>query len=79
MGGTLFYHLRIDQPPMNASEPLPHFVDDLLGYLYAAHPALPISTAFHARRPAREPHRQGIESDTLALSVICAGSKHKTH
>ena len=54
---------------MNASEPLPHFVDDLLGYLYEAHPTHANFDGVHTHDDLLENlSRQGIESDTRALA-----------
>ena len=54
---------------MNASEPLPHFVDDLLGYLYETHPTYANFDGVHTHDDLLENlSRQGIESDTHALA-----------
>ena len=54
---------------MNASEPLPHFVDDLLGYLYETHPTHANFDGVHTHDDLLENlSRQGIESDTHALA-----------
>ena len=54
---------------MNASEPLPHFVDDLLGYLYETHPTHANFDGVHTYDDLLENlSRQGIESDTHALA-----------
>src|SRR5689334_16100672 len=61
--------LRIDRPAMNASEPLPHFVDDLLGYLYETHPTHATFDGVHTHDDLLENFsRQGIEADTHALA-----------
>src|SRR5712671_6036108 len=55
--------------PMIASEPLPHFVDDLLSYLYEAHPTHATLDGVHTHDDLLEDlSRQGIESNTHALS-----------
>jgi len=54
---------------MNASEPLPHFVDDLLGYLYETHPTHATFDGVHTHDDLLENFsRQGIEADTHALA-----------
>jgi len=54
---------------MIASEPLPHFVDDLLSYLYEAHPTHATLDGVHTHDDLLEDlSRQGIESTTHALS-----------
>jgi uncharacterized protein (DUF885 family) len=54
---------------MNASEPLPHFVDDLLGYLYETHPTNATFDGVHTYDDLLENlSRQGIEADTHALA-----------
>jgi hypothetical protein len=54
---------------MNASEPLPHFIDDLLGYLYETHPTHANFDGVHTYDDLLENlSRQGIESDTHALA-----------
>jgi uncharacterized protein (DUF885 family) len=54
---------------MIASEPLPHFVDDLLSYLYEAHPTHATLDGVHTHDDLLEDlSRQGIESNTHALS-----------
>src|SRR5215510_11286528 len=61
--------LRIDRPAMNASEPLPHFVDDLLGYLYETHPTHATFDGVHTHDDLLEDlSRSGIERDTHALA-----------
>ena len=48
---------------MIASEPLPHFVDDLLSYLYEAHPTHATLDGVHTHDDLLEDlSRQGIES-----------------
>src|SRR5438552_94977 len=65
----LLYYQGLTRPAMNASEPLPHFVDDLLGYLYEAHPTLANFDGVHTHDDLLENlSRQGIESDTRALA-----------
>ncbi len=54
---------------MIASEPLSHFVDDLLSYLYEAHPTHASLDGVHTHDDLLEDlSRQGIESNTHALS-----------
>jgi len=54
---------------MIASEPLPHFVDDLLSYLYEAHPTHATLDGVHTHDDLLEDlSRQGIERTTHALS-----------
>jgi hypothetical protein len=54
---------------MAASEPLPHFVDDLLGYLYEAHPTHATLDGVHTHDDLLEDlSRQAIEDETRALS-----------
>jgi uncharacterized protein (DUF885 family) len=54
---------------MPASEPLPHFVDDLLGYLHETHPTYATLDGVHAHDDLLEDlSRQGIDHDVRALS-----------
>jgi len=54
---------------MIASEPLPHFVEDLLGYLYEAHPTLATLDGVHTHDDLLEDlSRQAVESQTRALA-----------
>lgn len=54
---------------MIASEPLPHFVDDLLSYLYEAHPTHATLDGVHTHDDLLEDlSRHGIESTAHALS-----------
>jgi uncharacterized protein (DUF885 family) len=54
---------------MIVSEPLPHFVDDLLAYLYEAHPTYATLDGVHTHDDLLEDlSRQGIESDARALA-----------
>jgi uncharacterized protein (DUF885 family) len=54
---------------MDASEPLPHFVDDLLGYLYEAHPTHANFDGVHTHDDLLENlSRHGVESDLHALA-----------
>src|SRR6266853_1332355 len=54
---------------MNASEPLSHFVDDLLGYLYETHPTHATFDGVHTHDDLLEDlSRSGIERDTHALA-----------
>jgi uncharacterized protein (DUF885 family) len=54
---------------MIVSEPLPHFVDNLLGYLYEAHPTHATLDGVHTHDDLIEDlSRQGLENNTRALS-----------
>src|SRR2546425_3974572 len=54
---------------MIASEPLPHFVDDLLGYLHEMHPTHATLDGVHTHDDLLEDvSRQAIESEAHALS-----------
>ena len=54
---------------MPASEPLPHFVDDLLGYLHETHPTHAALDGVHTHDDLLEDlSRQGIDHDVRALS-----------
>ncbi len=54
---------------MIASEPLPHFVDDLLGYLYETHPTHATLDGVHTHDDLLEDLSQhGIEGDGRALA-----------
>ena len=54
---------------MDASEPLPHFVDDLLGYLYETHPTHANFDGVHTHDDLLDNvSRQGVESETHALA-----------
>ena len=54
---------------MIASEPLPHFVDDLLGYLHETHPTHATLDGVHSHDDLLEDvSRQGIDSEAHALS-----------
>src|SRR5581483_2530647 len=54
---------------MPVSEPLPHFVDDLLGYLHETHPTHATLDGVHTHDDLLEDlSRQGIEHNTRALS-----------
>jgi uncharacterized protein (DUF885 family) len=54
---------------MIASEPLPHFVDDLLGYLHETHPTHATLDGVHAHDDLLEDLSQaGVESETHALA-----------
>ena len=55
---------------MIASEPLPHFVDDLLGYLHETHPTHATLDGVHTHDDLLEDvSRSGIESEAHATSV----------
>src|SRR6476660_1643349 len=54
---------------MSVSEPLPHFVADLLGYLHETHPTSAALDGVHTYDDHLEDYsRQGIDHDTRALS-----------
>ena len=54
---------------MIASEPLPHFVDDLLGYLHETHPTYATLDGVHTHDDLLEDFsRHGIDSELHALS-----------
>jgi uncharacterized protein (DUF885 family) len=54
---------------MPVSEPLPHFVDDLLGYLHETHPTHATLDGVHTHDDLLEDlSRQGIEHNTRALA-----------
>ncbi|MEQ1868496.1 MAG: DUF885 domain-containing protein [Vicinamibacterales bacterium] len=54
---------------MPASEPLPHFVDDLLAYLHETYPTHATLDGVHAHDDLLEDlSRQGVEQNTRALS-----------
>jgi uncharacterized protein (DUF885 family) len=54
---------------MLSSEPLPHFVDDLLGYLHETHPTHATLDGVHAHDDLLEDlSRHGIESEAHALT-----------
>jgi uncharacterized protein (DUF885 family) len=54
---------------MNASEPLSHFVDDFLGYLYETHPTHATFDGVHTHDDLLEDlSRSGVERDTHALA-----------
>jgi uncharacterized protein (DUF885 family) len=54
---------------MPVSEPLPHFVDDLLGYLHETHPTHATLDGVHAHDDLLEDlSRSGIESEAHALA-----------
>jgi uncharacterized protein (DUF885 family) len=54
---------------MIASEPLPHFIDDLLGYLHETHPTHATLDGVHAHDDLLEDlSRNGIESEARALA-----------
>src|SRR5438309_7341349 len=54
---------------MPVSEPLPHFVDDLLGYLHETHPTHATLDGVHTHDDLLEDvSRQGVEHEARALS-----------
>jgi uncharacterized protein (DUF885 family) len=54
---------------MVASEPLPHFIDDLLGYLYEVHPTLATLDGVHTHDDLLEDlGRSAIDAESHALS-----------
>src|SRR5258708_33766377 len=81
--GSLLYHWQIAaagtpaepnpgpqiQGAMPVSEPLPHFVDDLLGYLHETHPTYAALDGVHTHDDLLEDlSRQGVDHDIRALS-----------
>src|SRR6476620_1144513 len=63
---ALLYHWRI---AMIASEPLPHLVDDLLGYLHETHPTHATLDGVHTHDDLLEDlSRHAIESEAHALA-----------
>src|SRR5437016_9691956 len=55
--------------PMIVSEPLPHFVEDLLGYLYETRPTHATLDGVHTHDDVLEDLSQhGLESETRALA-----------
>ena len=61
---------------MADSEPLPHFVDDLLGYLHETHPTYATLDGVHTHDDVLEDlSRQGIENETHASPAISGASK----
>src|SRR6266516_4639988 len=62
-------HLCHAAETMIASEPLPHFVDDLLGYLHETHPTYATLDGVHAYDDHLEDlSRHAIESEVHALT-----------
>jgi hypothetical protein len=56
---------------MIASEPLPHFVDDLLGYLHETHPTHATLDGVHTHDDLLEDLSQpGIESNSMDFHAI---------
>src|ERR1700737_4879753 len=54
---------------MPVSEPLPHFVDDLLGYLHETHPTYATLDGVHTHDDLLEDlGRQGIDSEARTLA-----------
>ncbi|HWF84710.1 MAG TPA: DUF885 family protein, partial [Vicinamibacterales bacterium] len=54
---------------MIASEPLPHFIDDLLGYLHETHPTHATLDGVHTHDDLLEDlSRQGMEAEARALA-----------
>src|ERR671910_2281020 len=55
--------------PMPVSEPLPHFVDDLLGYLHETHPTYATLDGVHTHDDLLEDlSRSAVEAEAHALS-----------
>ena len=65
---------------MIASEPLPHFVDDLLGYLHETHPTHATLDGVHTHDDLLEDvSRHGDrQRSARALRATCAGSTRST-
>src|ERR1700730_6286751 len=54
---------------MIATEPLPHFIDDLLGYLHETHPTHATLDGVHTHDDLLEDNsRQSVEAETRALA-----------
>jgi hypothetical protein len=54
---------------MIASEPLPHLVEDLLGYLYETHPTYATLDGVHVHDDLLEDlSRQAVEAEVHALT-----------
>jgi uncharacterized protein (DUF885 family) len=59
----------LQQGPMPVSEPLPHFVDDLLGYLHETHPTHATLDGVHTHDDLLEDlSRHGIDQEARALA-----------
>lgn len=55
--------------PMIASEPLPHFIDDLRGYLYETHPTHATLDGVHTHDDLLEDlSRPGMEAEARTLA-----------
>src|SRR5579864_7053547 len=63
------FNVPFDDLAMAASEPLPHFVDDLLGYLHETHPTHATLDGVHVHDDLLEDlSRPAIEGETRALA-----------
>ena len=61
---------------MPVSEPLPHFVDDLLGYLHETHPTHATLDGVHTHDDLLEDlSRQGIDRMPVHWPATCAASR----
>ena len=64
---------------MSVSEPLPHFVDDLLGFLHETHPTYTTLDGVHTHDDLLEDFsRSAVEAEAHALSGYCGGSATST-
>ena len=64
---------------MIASEPLSHFVDDLLGYLHETHPTHATLDGVHTHDDLLEDlSRHAVDAEAHALSGTCGGSTRST-
>jgi len=65
---------------MIASEPLPHFIDDLLGYLHETHPTHATLDGVHTHDDLLEDlSRQGMEAEARALAGYLRRLDEITH
>src|SRR5579864_8605184 len=63
------FNVPFDDLAMAASEPLPHFVDDLLGYLHETHPTHATLDGVHAHDDLLEDvSREAVDNETHALA-----------
>src|SRR5256885_14505744 len=56
------------QGAMPVSEPLPHFVDDLLGYLHETHPTYAALDGVHTHDDRSEEHTSELQSP---CNLVC--------
>src|SRR5579864_9672416 len=63
------FNVPFDDLAMAASEPLPHFVDDLLGYLHETHPTHATLDGVHAHDDLLEDlSRHAVDAEGHALT-----------